>query len=215
LIAAAGLPAGSAFAALAEHESCANVPVFEVPAQQPMGSDHTVQSSGGSAGLPYGLHDEAATAAKDSSELAALLHMHHFLAQEVRQGSAPAASERFAVRDALTLLDSVAGLDEHFPARLRALVYDTDEPPAHASWSVRWQAAAGASSSLQTPWVAVPGELLTPLRAALVQFQSLLETPRPAEVAPRPTSGPEPDSWAVLLAGVLGIGTIVRLRLLS
>lgn len=224
LIAAAGLYAAPAFADLADlgTDACSGVPAHAPPMEQPFSSGQTARSSAGgdagsSAGLPYGI-GEVDAAASAGDEVMALMQMHHVLAQETSDGEARAVSNPSALRGALMLLDSVTGSEQHFPARLRALVYDTDEPPALGAWSVRWEAAAGSHATVNTFWGNLPGEWLAPLHATLAELQSLLEVPsRPsAAAASRPaTAYPEPDAWAVLLAGALSIGTIVRLRLLS
>lgn len=222
LIAATGLYAVPAFAELAHlrTDACSEIPAHVPPAEQPFASQQNARSIDGassSAGLPYGI-GEVDAAARAGDEVTALMHMHHVLAHEISQDGARTHHKPSPLRGALTLLDSVTGPEQHLPARLRALVYDTDEPPALGAWSVRWEASGSSHYTVATLWENLSGEWLGPLHTALVEVQSLLADPSgpSATSAPRATSAySEPDAWAVLLAGALSIGTIVRLRLFS
>ena len=153
-----------------------------------------------------------------SEEVTTLMNLHHLMAHEMTHTlHVQPVQTQSPLRDALGLLDAVTGLKQHLPGRLRALVYDTDDPPAVGAWSAKWDApVANAESRFSSR-----ADLLAPVQAAWQVFHSLFDTPSPrqahtaAATAAAAAAPPEPDGWAMLLAGVLGIGAMARLRLFA
>jgi hypothetical protein len=210
------------FAAPAEllQDACALGPA-EQSSDPPRFQEQTALGEPGDPALLSATESSDASASDptlQSEEVTTLMNMHHLMAHEMTHTlHVQPVQTQSPLRDALGLLDAVTGLKQHLPGRLRALVYDTDEPPAVGAWSAKWDApAANAESAL----LSSRADLLAPVQAAWQVFHSLFDTPSPrqAHAAATPAAAaaaPEPDGWAMLLAGVLGIGAMARLRLFA
>jgi hypothetical protein len=210
------------FAAPAEllQDACALGPA-EQSSDPPVFQEQTALSEPGDPASISATESDASVSdpTLQSEEVTTLMNMHHLMAHEMTHTlHMQPVQTQSPLRDALGLLDAVTGLKQHLPGRLRALVYDTDDPPAVGAWLAKWDApAANAESAL----LSSRADLLAPVQAAWQVFHSLFDTPSPrqAHAAAAPAAAaaaaPEPDGWAMLLAGVLGIGAMARLRLFA
>jgi hypothetical protein len=226
LMTAAGLcpaPILAAPAGLAQ-DACASAPAYQ-PADRSGPSRENVYSARGdelSMEEPAYEPVRPATSPAHSEEITALMNLHHLMAQEMSHPNRVQVSHARGspLRDMLSLFDAMTGRQHHFSARLRALVYDTDEPPAPGAWSVKWDSARPPAAN--DPWQVIPADLMAPIHDTLQILHSLFDSPsrrhahvvddRGSDAAPAMA---EPDTWAMLLAGVLGIGAMARVRLFA